>query len=103
MKTNSYVVPLLDQLGDSKQILDHKMNIQTFICFILKSPEVEPELSILLYVCADCKSEVLQRQLKDPEWFEEKPQPVDPLTKIVKLHDELTAVQKKILERENEV
>ena len=79
------------------------MNILLFICFIFKSPEVEPELSVLLYVCTDCKSEVLQRQLKDPEWFEEKPQPVDPLTTIVKFHDELTAVQKKILEWENEV
>ena len=60
-------------------------------------------MSVLLYVCPGCKEEIVNRQLEDPEWFEEKPQLPDVMSQAVKLHDELTVIQEVIQDKETEV
>ena len=61
-------------------------------------------MSVLLYICSDCKSEILQRQLEDAVWFEDKPvQIADMMSQIADLHDEITSLQVIIKEKEDQV
>lgn len=67
-------------------------------------PEMEPELSVLLYACSDCKSEILQRQLEDTVWFEDKPkQATDIMSQVAELHEEISSLQDKIKRKEDQV
>ena len=68
----------------------------------MQSPEVEPELSVLLYVCSDCKAEVVNRQLEDPVWFEEKPEVQDVMSQLVKIYYGLCDIKESIQNKDIE-
>ena len=65
---------------------------------------MEPELSVLLYVCSDCKSEILQRQLEDTIWFEDKPErAADIMSQVAELHEEIASLQDTVKQKEDQV
>ena len=65
---------------------------------------MEPELSVLLYVCSDCKTEILQRQQEDTVWFEDKPeQAADIMSQVEELHEEITGLQGTVKQKEDQV
>ncbi|XP_053403418.1 uncharacterized protein LOC123554965 [Mercenaria mercenaria] len=48
-------------------------------------PDKEPQCSMLLYCCKDCKEEIIRRQIEDDTWYLEKSKPPDLETEIIQM------------------
>lgn len=61
-------------------------------------PDTEPQCSVLLYCCKDCKEEIIRRQLENVTWYIEKSKPPDLQSEIVRLNKEFRPLVEDIRE-----
>ncbi|KAL4220001.1 hypothetical protein ACF0H5_020413 [Mactra antiquata] len=71
-------------------------DVKLSIIKVIGCPEKEPDVSVLLYCCYDCRTEIIQKQIEDEYWYKQISKPRDLQSEIVRMDDEFRQLTNKI-------